>query len=188
MDDTACTNRYGFPILVILGIDEYKLRQLVAFALIRDRTMASFASFLAWVKQYLRVGGADSDSEPTPRAFVVDRHDGQLAALRQVFPESRTVFCAKHLGENIRRAMGHQSKAAGAFWDLRHGTITEKIFMEILKAESELYDNGSVKGRMLEFLEENLEHFSPARVNDDTSEKASSRVEGFFGATAVKGI
>jgi hypothetical protein len=27
MDDTSCTNRYGFPILVILGIDEYRLSQ-----------------------------------------------------------------------------------------------------------------------------------------------------------------
>jgi hypothetical protein len=121
MDDTACPNRYGFPILVILGIDEYKLSQLVAFALIRDRTMATFTSFLGGVKQSLRVGDEDSDSEPTPRAFVFDSHDGQLAALRQVFPESRIVFCAKHLGENIRRVMGHQSKAVGAFWDLIHG-------------------------------------------------------------------
>jgi hypothetical protein len=35
---------------------------------------------------------------------------------------------------------------------------------------------------MLEFLETNLEHFSPARVVVDTPEKVSSRVERFFGA------
>jgi hypothetical protein len=34
---------------------------------------------------------------------------------------------------------------------------------------------------MLEFLETDLEHFSPGRVVVDTSEKVSSRVERFFG-------
>jgi hypothetical protein len=37
MDDTSCTNRHGFPILVILGINEHKLSPLVAFALIRNQ-------------------------------------------------------------------------------------------------------------------------------------------------------
>jgi hypothetical protein len=176
MDDTACTNRSGFPILVISRIDECKLSELVAFALIRDPTMATFARFLGWAKQYLRVSKADSDSEPTPRAFVVDYQDGQLAALRQVLPATRIVFCAKYLGEIIHRRMGHQSKAVGALWDLIHGITYERTFLEILKAESELYNKSSGKGGMLQFLEANLAHFSPARVNDDTSEKTSSRV------------
>jgi hypothetical protein len=54
---------------------------------------------------------------------------------------------------------------------------------------------------MLEFLEANLHPFSPVQVQDDTCERTSSRVEGFFGAlknvtqhqvlplaTAVRGI
>jgi hypothetical protein len=36
-----------------LGIDEHKLSQLVAFALIRNRTIEAFVDFLSWVKQYL---------------------------------------------------------------------------------------------------------------------------------------
>jgi hypothetical protein len=51
MDDTSCTNRCGFPIHVILGIEEHKLSQLVAFALIRNRTIEAFVDFLSWVKQ-----------------------------------------------------------------------------------------------------------------------------------------
>jgi hypothetical protein len=42
MEDAACGDRYNFPILVILRIDESKLSQLVATALVRDRTMATF--------------------------------------------------------------------------------------------------------------------------------------------------
>jgi hypothetical protein len=65
MDDTSCTNRYGFPILVILGIDEDQLSQLVAFALIRKRTIDAFVDFLSWVKQYLCAEDRDLYSTPT---------------------------------------------------------------------------------------------------------------------------
>jgi hypothetical protein len=72
------------------------MNQLIAFALIRDRGTQALAAFLGWVKSHL------------PAAFVVDRHDGQLAALRLVFPKSRIVFYSKHVGENVKRAMGNR--------------------------------------------------------------------------------
>jgi hypothetical protein len=81
MDDTSCTNRYGFPILVILGTDEHKLSPLVAFALIHNRTIDAFVDFLSWVKQYLCAEHRDLQSTPVPKAVVVDRHDRQFAAL-----------------------------------------------------------------------------------------------------------
>jgi hypothetical protein len=57
MDDTLCTNRFDFPTLVILELDEHKLSEFIAFALIRDRTTQAFAAFLRWVKSHLGVGG-----------------------------------------------------------------------------------------------------------------------------------
>jgi hypothetical protein len=201
MDDTSCTNRHGFPILVILGIDEHKLSQLVAFALIRDRTIEAFVDFLSWVKQYLGADDRDSHSTPVPQAFVVDRHDGQLAALRQVFPESRIVFYAKHLTENIPRALEPESPIITAFWNLIHRKIHEKEFLENLKAQAQHCERDSRQAHMLEFLEVNLQHFSPVQGHDDTFERTSSLIEGFFGAlknvtqhqvlplaTAVRGI
>jgi hypothetical protein len=80
MDDTSCTNRYGFPILVILGIDEYKVSQLIAFALIRDRTKEQIVDFLRWVRRHLSHVD-EGVPEQTHRAFVVDRHESQLVAL-----------------------------------------------------------------------------------------------------------
>jgi hypothetical protein len=108
IDGTSCTNRYDFPIVVIVAIDGYKMSQLLAFAFVRDHTIKPFMAFLHWVKQYVRVGDIHTDSDATLKAFVIDRHDGQLAALREVFSRSRIVFCAKHLGENTRRVMGTQ--------------------------------------------------------------------------------
>jgi hypothetical protein len=111
MDDTSCTNRYDFPILVIFGIDKYNLSQLVAFVPIRDRTASAVEHFLRWVKTYLREGQVDMDSDPTPKAFVVDRHDGQLAALREVFPRSGIVFAQSTWVRIFARPWGtaHQS-------------------------------------------------------------------------------
>jgi hypothetical protein len=188
------------PILVILGIDEYKLSQLFAFALIRDRMIKQFVDVLTWFRGHLSLEGGASP-EQTSRAFVVDRHDTQLAALQKVFPKSRIVFCSKHLGANIRRAMGNHSKVLVAFWELMHGKIIEEQFVATLKVESTIHQDESPQQRMLTFLSMNLDHFSPRRVWDDISEQASSRVEGFFRAykntthheivplaTAVKGI
>jgi hypothetical protein len=107
MDDTSCTNRCGFQILVILGIDEYRLSQLLAFALIRDRTKEQFVGFLTWFRRHLSY---EDDGLPgqIPRAFVGDRHESQLAGLQSVFSRSLIVFCAKHLGAKIRRTMGYR--------------------------------------------------------------------------------
>jgi hypothetical protein len=114
---------------------------------------------LHWVKQHLCVGDTHTDSDATPKAFVVDRHDGQLAALRKVFPGSRIVFCAKHLGENIRRGMGTQLPAVGAFWDLIHETIDEQMLVQKVETESENCAQGTRRRHMLRFLEANLDRF-----------------------------
>jgi hypothetical protein len=79
-------------------MDKHKLSQLIAFALIRDRTTQAFAAFFARLKWHLCGSDTDMDSDPTAAAFVVDRHDGQLAALRLVFSKSRIVFGSKRSG------------------------------------------------------------------------------------------
>jgi hypothetical protein len=77
--------------------------------------------------------------------------------------------------------MGNRSPVVRAFWALIHREIQEDMFLQELKTESEHHAANSRQGHMLEFLETNLEHFSPVRVVVDTPEKVSSPVEGFFG-------
>jgi hypothetical protein len=100
---------------VILRSDEHKLTELVPFALMRGRMIGVFLSFLRWSKQHLRMTDADLDSESTLRVFVVDRQDGHLAALQEMFPKSGILFCSKHLGENMGRTTGNQPEALEAF-------------------------------------------------------------------------
>jgi hypothetical protein len=76
--------------------------------------------------------------------------------------------------------MGHVSEAAAVFWNLIHGIISKKTFLENLKAESEQDDKNSVQRCMPEFLEPNPEHFSPPAVNEDRPANVSLGVDGLF--------
>jgi hypothetical protein len=38
----------------------------------------------------------------SPKAIVVDRHEGQFKGTREIFPDTQIIFCVKHLGANIR--------------------------------------------------------------------------------------
>jgi hypothetical protein len=78
-----------------MGIDEHKLSQLVASALTRNRTIEAFVNFLSWVKGYLRAEDRDSQSKPVPKAFVVDRHDGQFAVWRRYFQSQELCFAQR---------------------------------------------------------------------------------------------
>jgi hypothetical protein len=92
------------------------------------------------------------------------------------------VFSAKDAGENIRPAMGNHSRVVGPFWTLIPREIHDAVFLQKLKTESHQHVANRRQGHMLECLESNLEHFSPARVVVDTSEQVSSRIDAFFNA------
>jgi hypothetical protein len=113
------------------------------------------------------------DSHPMPKSFVIDHHDGQLAVLCEVFPGSRIALCANNSGENIRHVMGTQSPVIGAFGDLIHKERDEKVFLDKLKAESELHVAGTRRRNILGFLEEHPDHCSSKRFVILISEKAS---------------
>jgi hypothetical protein len=116
-----------------------------------------------------------------PKTFIADQHDGRLAALRELVLRSKTVSCAKYLGENIRQTRGNRSPVVRAFWAVLHREIHENKFLQELKTEFEYHAANSRQEHMLQFLETNFEHFSPVRVAVATSERVSSRVERFFG-------
>jgi hypothetical protein len=79
VDDAACTNRFRFPFVVILGRDEHSLSQLVAFAFIPNRTVGAFTAFFVWVRARLLRDG-ETDDSPVPAALLLDRPPAQFAA------------------------------------------------------------------------------------------------------------
>jgi hypothetical protein len=100
MDDPSWTNCSGSPLLAILALNKKLISQLVAFAFLRDRTTESFSHFVSSVRDR-RVHPRIDPGHRVPRAIVVHRHDGQYAAIQDVFRQSRVIFCAEHLTTNI---------------------------------------------------------------------------------------
>jgi hypothetical protein len=177
MDDTACTNHFGLPLFVVIGSDEHGRNQVIAFAFLVDRSAERFAHFLNWLAPQL--GGV-------PRAIVVDRHEGQAKAIREVFPTTQLVFCAKHLAANIAQWFGKKAKIVGQFWQLMKCKTTEAKWLEYLtELDSTLVDNTPQK-RMVQWLRNNVQHYSPEFTFQFTSHQVSARVEGFFGTLKTR--
>jgi hypothetical protein len=178
LDDTACTNFFGLPLLVVLGVDEYNLSQLIGFALMPDRTVEAFVAFLDWLKPWL---GPPGPEHPVPLAFLSDRHGSQLAGLRRVFALSLVIFCAKHLGANIEAALPANSQVREAFWPMMNGEKTESFFLNLIDAELARYKEGSKPWNMLQLLKTSTGHYLPSKCREWTHVRVTSCVEGFFG-------
>jgi hypothetical protein len=180
MDDTSCTNCYGLPLPVVLAIDEKLISQLVAFAFLRDRTTESFSHFLTWMRDHV-VNREIDPGHPVPRAIVVDRHDGQYAAIQGVFPRFRVIFCAEHLATNIQRALGCHSLVDHLYWRMMQGNCSEHQYLAALRFAREDYQEETKQSDMIDFLEKTLDHYLPSRVRPFSPKQVSARVAGFFG-------
>ena len=87
MDDTACVNIYGFPLVTICFEDYNKVRQILSFSFIPGREQHHFKSFLVDVKNH---------THNSIRVFIIDHWKAQLNAILDVFPEAQHVFCRIH--------------------------------------------------------------------------------------------
>jgi ubiquitin C-terminal hydrolase len=177
MDDTSCTNHFGLPLVIIATSDEHNLTQIIAYALTLDRTQISFGDFLRWVRKRLSQQGTVPAKIVIPLAFVVDRHLGQLAALKEVFPESRIVFCRFHLEQNIASLFGEKSAVVAAFVNLMNCVISEEKYTTDLTAERGNFNDGSKQSNMIDVLLASLEHYSPCQTSQSTRHQASSIIE-----------
>ena len=114
MDDIVGTNLSHLAIVNLVFQDENEKTQVLAFAVTRDRDAKSFTSVLSDVKEIVGC----------PRAILVDRLRAQIAAIEEVMPETRVIFCHVHLQRNILKVF--QSKAQEVMC-LFHEFVTGKI-------------------------------------------------------------
>ena len=82
MDDTSCTNEFGFPMVSILCRDDSVTVHCIAWGVIKNRTTDSFARFLTFVSKYFG----------DIKTFVCDRHYAQQKAIVQVFGQRVNVL------------------------------------------------------------------------------------------------
>jgi hypothetical protein len=174
MDDTACTLMLGLPLVASVGVDQNNHDQILAFAFCYDRTAASFLRFLSWVRSRLPFVPQE------PKVFVVDRHKGQFKAIREAFLKAVVLFCAEHLGANIKTAFSkNPDSVLGRFWRVVRGGLTVADWQEFLREELQMKHTAK-QLKLLQWLLENVEFYAAEFADKLTFEDVSSRVEGLF--------
>ena len=170
IDDTSCTNFYGLPLLVIIAVDENFRSQVMSFSVLPGRRTEDFVAYLTAVKN--RVG--------IIRLFVCDRNKTQIRAIRQVFPEAKIIYCAIHIGRNLKQKVGKEMQIL--YKKMRRSVIGEDEFLEV--CEDHIRSNpGAKSSKLLTGLLTEREHWLPSITGQYThcDNETSNRVEGFFG-------
>jgi len=95
-DNTYKTNALGFPLMVVTTMTNVNTIAAVAFALMKDETLASFtALFNGLEKIRARIDA------PKPHVVITDKDEQQKAALNEVWPDAQQQLCRFHINQNV---------------------------------------------------------------------------------------
>lgn len=97
MDTTFSTNRFGWPLCLLCGVDEHYHTVLLAVALLHHQTTTSFE----WVLQQLRTAMRDEVWAGVACVFT-DGDQAMSAALVSSMPHSKHLRCRYHLKQNLQ--------------------------------------------------------------------------------------
>lgn len=170
VDDTSCTNKYGFPVLVMIVEDENGRSQLLAFSLMKTREATEFDQFFEKVKA--KVGDI--------RLFVADRNQIQMNSIKRTWPNCLIINCSIHIGRNIRSV---SVELYNLYEKMRHLQITEE---EFLNACIEFIQDDTVSDgkTTIQNIIDTKEYWLPSVIikYKHCDNETSNRAEGFFGS------
>ena len=169
MDDVDGTNMNYLHLVNIAFLDENDRMQLLAFGVMRRKTMSVFGMFL----QDLNA------SVGFPRVIIVDRCKAQLAAIQEVVPASKVLFCAVHMERNLVRAFGPNCQAV--IEDVRrfvNGDITRDEYVGLLNQYAMEYPK---KKRTIQLLLEEIDFYDRTLAVQMRGQFTTNAVEGFHG-------
>ena len=169
IDDTSCTNFYFKPLVTMIAADENGSNQIVSFAVTERRTIESFVSYFTKLKEHIGDVGV----------FLTDRNAAQIAALRQVWPEAKIMYCLEHIARNIKTNVGAEMEET--FQSMRYGKITEKQLFD--KFDEKIQEGNPKMTNFLTRLKEQKDSWLPSITNtyNHYGNNTTNRVEGFFG-------
>lgn len=173
IDDTASVNIYELPVQVSLVVDAEANSQVLAFALLRDRTTESHVRFLRDIK---RQTGGD------PRVISCDRCAAQLSAIRQVFPSSCIVFCRVHLRRDLLKYFDASSQIIQGFDQVKDNVHACGQYIELLEQARMEAEDGTGRS-IIDALLDNKDSWLPSRLLEQGiyDNWTTNRIEGFFG-------
>ena len=173
LDDTANVNVYELPVQVSLVVDAENSSQVLAFALLRDRTAESHACFLMDIKRQFA---------GEPRVVSCDRCAAQLAAIREVFPSSKIVFCRVHLRRDFLKYFESSSQIIQGFDYLEDHVHACHEYLQLLQ-ETQREAAERSGSAIIEALLDSQDSWLPSRLLEQGiyHNWTTNRIEGFFG-------
>ena len=94
-DNTSKTNRYEMALSLFVAIDNNYKTRIVAQALTKYETQADYNWILNCTLQA-------SDNHP-PKVLFTDGDPAMIAAIQNVYPQTRHLLCIYHLLENVKK-------------------------------------------------------------------------------------
>ena len=147
MDDTMCTNKYRYPIILCYCYDENDKAQMIALGILLGKTFNDFVDFLIILSKYINF-----------RIFICDRLESQRKAIKYVFKTSKIVFCRVHILRNVADHCGVNSVIYQTLIKLFHGEMKASDFVSLIN--NEIQKNTKEKPH-LQLLLKHLKYYDP---------------------------
>lgn len=96
MDCTYKTNRYGLPLLDIVGFASTGQTFHLAFGFIQDEKQDSYEVILRCLAE-----AYESLEMQHPRTILTDKERALINAINVVFPDTKTISCIWHIDMNL---------------------------------------------------------------------------------------
>jgi hypothetical protein len=88
MDTTCKTNRFGMPLILMVGVDENNITCLLGFGLVSHEDIDSFTWFLQKMKACV---GEDAWNKVS--AIATDSDAAFVTPIRQILPKAHHMLC-----------------------------------------------------------------------------------------------
>ncbi|CAN1168199.1 PKS-NRPS hybrid synthetase cheA [Linum perenne] len=126
LDSTYKTNRYGYPLVELIGITPVKKSFTIAYVIMKDESIDSYK----WVLEKLKML-VEEDS--VPNVIVTDRELGLLAAIKETFPHSVHLLCIWHISNAV------ETRAKNMVKDGKLGkNIKNRWWKDVLEASTDV--------------------------------------------------
>lgn len=170
LDDTLCTNIFGYPIIPIYVYDEHNHMQILAIGVMCGKKEPDFEQFLTHVKE--AVGDI--------RVFISDRLQAQQNGIEKVFQNPSIVFCKLHIRRNIEQNFGKRNNRVLELFDC---FMKEEITRsDYLKALQQLLSDEKKHKQHIQNLIEDINHYDPTILDalNCREHNTSNGAEGMF--------
>ncbi|CAN1248903.1 PKS-NRPS hybrid synthetase cheA [Linum perenne] len=126
LDSTYKTNRYGYPLVELIGITPVGKSFTIAYVIMKDESIDIYK----WVLEKLKML-VEEDS--VPNVIVTDPELGLLAAIKETFPHSVHLLCIWHISADV------ETRAKNMVKDGQLGkNIKNRWWKDVLEASTDV--------------------------------------------------